>query len=157
MHALILAPFSARCLDRLRERIDVTYESWLDTNVLQDPDELGARLHRDGIDALVVEADFVFEELFDAAPALRFVGVCRNALNHVDLDSATAHGVAVVHAPGRNTNAVAEMTLGLIYKPQEWLWIRPEARYDWTQFHPIYTDGTRKEQLTLGFDVILVF
>jgi D-3-phosphoglycerate dehydrogenase len=114
MHALILAPFSARCLDRLLERIDVTYESWLDTNVLQDPGELGARLHRDGIDALVVEADFVFEELFDVASALRFVGVCRNALNHVDLDSATSHGVAVVHAPGRNTNAVAEMTLGLM-------------------------------------------
>ncbi|HET6614463.1 MAG TPA: NAD(P)-dependent oxidoreductase [Dehalococcoidia bacterium] len=114
MHALILAPFSARCLKRLRERVDVTYESWLDTNVLQDPDELGARLHREGVDALVVEADFVFEELFEAAPGLRFVGVCRNALNHVDIERATAHGVAVVHTPGRNTNAVAEMTLGLM-------------------------------------------
>jgi D-3-phosphoglycerate dehydrogenase len=114
MHALILAPFSSGCLERLRERIDVTYESWLRTNALHDPAELGARLDREGLDALVVEADFVFEELFDAAPRLRFVGVCRNALNHVDIESATTHGVAVVHAPGRNTNAVAEMTLGLM-------------------------------------------
>ncbi len=89
-------------------------ESWLDTNALQDPDVLGPRLARENFDALVVEADFVFAEVFDAAPELRFVGVCRNALNQVDVAAATAHGVAVSHARGRNTNAVAEMTLGLM-------------------------------------------
>jgi len=114
VHALILAPFSERYLARLRRSTGATYESWLDTNRLQDPDELGARLERDGVDVLIVEADFVFEEVFDAAPGLRLVGVCRNALNQVDIESATAHGVAVTHAPGRNTNAVAEMTLGLM-------------------------------------------
>lgn len=114
VRALILAPFSERSLDRLRRSIDVVYESWLDTNRLQDPDELGARLAAEEMDVLIVEADFVFGEVFDAAPGLRLVGVCRNALNQVDIDSATEHGVAVVHAPGRNTNAVAEMTLGLM-------------------------------------------
>jgi D-3-phosphoglycerate dehydrogenase len=114
MRALILAPFAERYLGRLRERVTVTYESWLDTNVLQDPAELGDRLHREDVGVLVVEADFVFDEVFAAAPGLRFVGVCRNALNQVDVESATAHGVAVTHAPGRNTNAVAEMTIGLM-------------------------------------------
>jgi D-3-phosphoglycerate dehydrogenase len=114
VRALILAPFSDRYLARLRRSLDVGYESWLDTNRLQDPDELGERLAREDVGALIVEADFVFEEVFDAAPGLRLVGVCRNALNQVDVESATAHGVAVTHAPGRNTNAVAEMTLGLM-------------------------------------------
>jgi hypothetical protein len=50
-----------------------------------------------------------------------------------------------------------EMTLGLIYKPHDWLWIRPEARYDWAQFGTPYTDGTRGSQFTLGFDVILLY
>ena len=90
------------------------YESWLDTNALQDPDQLGSRLAHDGFEVLVVEADFVFAEVFEAASGLRFLGVCRNALNQVDLEAATAHGVAVSHARGRNTNAVAEMTLGLM-------------------------------------------
>ncbi len=94
--------------------MDVSYESWTDTNRLQDPDELGARITEEGVGVLIVEADFVFEEVFDAAPGLLLVGVCRNALNQVDLPSATAHGVAVIHAPGRNTNAVAEMTIGLM-------------------------------------------
>ncbi len=114
MRALILAPFSDRQLARLRKHMDVTYESWTDTNRLQDPDDLGARLAAADIGALVVEADFVFEEVFAAARCLRLVGVCRNALNQVDVTGATAHGVAVTHAPGRNTNAVAEMTLGLM-------------------------------------------
>jgi len=114
VRALILAPFSDRYLVRLRRRLDVVYESWLDTHALQDPDDLGARLAREDVAVLVVEADFVFAEVFDAAPRLRLVGVCRNALSQVDVESASAHGVAVTHAPGRNTNAVAEMTLALM-------------------------------------------
>lgn len=114
MRALILAPFADSCLERLAARIDVAYESWLETGRLQDPEALGRRLADDDIAVLVVEADFVFEETFALAPGLRLVGTCRGALNQVDVRAATAHGVAVVHAPGRNTNAVAEMTLGLL-------------------------------------------
>ena len=50
-----------------------------------------------------------------------------------------------------------EQTLGLIYKPKSWLWFRPEARYDWSQFVKPYSDGTRSSQLTLAFDVIFLF
>ncbi len=114
MRALILAPFAEPELVRLRVAIEVTYESWLDTNRLQDPEQLGARLAAEGIGVLIVEADFEFEEVYDAAPAQRLDGACRNALNPEDHDAATARGIAVIHAPGRNTNAVAEMTLGFM-------------------------------------------
>lgn len=114
MRALILAPLAERWLARLARLGDVTYESWLDTHRIYDPEELGNRIAESDTDVLVVEADFIFEELFDAAPQLRMVGICRNALNQVDLESATDHGVVITHAPGRNTNAVAEMTLGLM-------------------------------------------
>ena len=50
-----------------------------------------------------------------------------------------------------------EMTLGLIYKPRTWLWIRPEIRYDWTTGRPAYNDERSKSQLTLGFDAIFLF
>ncbi len=49
------------------------------------------------------------------------------------------------------------MTLGLPYKPKPWLWIRPEARYDWAQYHHPFNDGTRGSQLTLAFDIIIQF
>ena len=50
-----------------------------------------------------------------------------------------------------------EITPGLIYKPKPWLWIHPEARYDWNQFAKPFSDGTRRSQLLLAFDVILQF
>ncbi len=112
--ALVLAPFSPAQLERLRQRLEVSYESWLETRRLQDPDELARRLHDEGISILVVESDFVFEDLIEQAPGLRFVGICRAATNHVDVDAATRHGVVVVNTPARNAQAVAEHALGLL-------------------------------------------
>jgi hypothetical protein len=60
----------------------------------------------------------------------------------------TATGVAATYY---------EQTLGLIYKPEPWLWIRPEARYDWAQGAKPFSDGTRSSQFTLAIDVIVQF
>ncbi|WP_435015548.1 outer membrane beta-barrel protein [Tundrisphaera sp. TA3] len=51
----------------------------------------------------------------------------------------------------------SEFTLGLIYKPKPYIWVRPEARYDFANEAIPYNDGTRTSQLTLGFDIILLF
>jgi D-3-phosphoglycerate dehydrogenase len=72
------------------------------------------RLGNEQVGAVVVEADFIFAETMVAALALRFVGLCRAALNQVDLDAATQHGVVVVNTPGRNAAAVAEHTVALM-------------------------------------------
>jgi hypothetical protein len=56
-----------------------------------------------------------------------------------------------------NADNYYEMTLGLIYKPKDQFWFRPEVRYDWSQFTHPYNDGTRNSQLTMAFDVILLF
>ncbi len=138
--ALILAPFSEVGLKRLADRVDVGYESWMDSGRLHDPDELAGRLNELGASILVIELDFVFEELFEAAPGLEFIGVCRAATNHVDIESATAHGVVVVNTPGRNAQAVAEHALGLMLAlarriPEshsyvlEGRWVNPAAPY----------------------------
>ena len=112
--ALILAPFSENALALLRQRAHVTHESWLDTRRLYAPDELAERIDRDGVGCLVVESDFVFDEVFERTPGLRFVGVCRGSVGNVDVEAATRCGVLVVNTPGRNAKAVAEHTLGLI-------------------------------------------
>ncbi len=114
MRALVLAPFHPSTLSSLQQLMPIDYESWTETRRLQDPEELGLRLQKERITHLVIEADFVFEELFQPAADLKFVGVCRADLNHVDLDAATQHGVLVVNTPGRNARAVAEHALGLM-------------------------------------------
>jgi len=113
-HALILAPFAEASAKRLGEKMQVTHENWLEAGRIYDPEELGRRLAAEQVHYLVVEADFVFEETFEAAKGLELVGICRNALNHVDIDAATKHGVLVVNVPGRNSLAVAEHTIGLM-------------------------------------------
>ena len=79
MNTLVLAPFTDAGLASLRELGDVTYEPWTETQLLYDPGQLGERLTSEGFGALVVEADFLFEELFDTAKGLRLAAICRAA------------------------------------------------------------------------------
>lgn len=112
--ALILAPFDTRQIFRLNAEIAIRYESWLDTRRVSDPDALAVRIRDERFTMLVIEADFVFEDMLDVCPALEFVGVCRSSVSQVDVEAATARGVTVVNAPGRNARAVAEHALALM-------------------------------------------
>lgn len=114
MKALVLAPFSCHALESLRRLMPLDYESWTHTRKLYDPEELGQRMKKEGTTILVVEADFIFEEVFQQAKDLGFLGVCRSSLNHVDLDAATRHDVLVVNTPWRNARAVAELAIALM-------------------------------------------
>lgn len=114
MKALVLAPFAEDALKALKAMLPVVYESWTDTHRLYAPEDLAGRINEQEVAVLIIEADFAFEELFEAAAPLRFLGICRQELNHVNLEAATRHGVAVVNAPARNAQAVAEHTLGLM-------------------------------------------
>lgn len=52
--------------------------------------------------------------VFEAAPRLRWLGVCRGGPVNVDLAAASEAGVQVSFAPGRNAQAAAEYAIGLI-------------------------------------------
>lgn len=114
MKALILAPFDPLALEKLGKRLEVIYESWMDTRRLLSPEELVARIQSNEVQIVVVEADFIFDEVFENTNKLRFVGICRGAVNNVDIEAATRHGVLVVNTPARNAVSVAELTVGLM-------------------------------------------
>ncbi|MEX2598172.1 MAG: NAD(P)-dependent oxidoreductase, partial [Dehalococcoidia bacterium] len=151
---LVLAPFSQHGLSSLEHFGQVTYEPWTETQTLQDPEELGRRIAETGFAGLIVEADFLFDELFSSASPLRFAAVCRGALNHVDLDAATEHGVAVVHTPGRNAQAVAELVQGLVLSlarqiPRSIAYVQAGAWQDPTDAY-IRFQGREVQGATLG-------
>ena len=54
------------------------------------------------------------DTILGACPRLRVVGRHGVGLDTVDLEAATRRGVAVVHAPGSNAQAVAEHALMLM-------------------------------------------
>ena len=63
--------------------------------------------------AIFVEAEPVDEAMLAKVPNLEVVGCLRSEPVNVDLEAARACGVAVLHTPGRNAEAVADFTLGL--------------------------------------------
>jgi D-3-phosphoglycerate dehydrogenase len=113
--ALVTAPLRGEGFDRLRELVEVTYEPWIEHVPLKllDADALAARAAELGATVLVVEADSVKGPVLDL-PVVA-VASTRGDPNNVDVAGATAKGIPVLHAPGRNADAVAEMALALLF------------------------------------------
>jgi D-3-phosphoglycerate dehydrogenase len=77
------------------------------------PPELAARIA--DVDLLIVEYEHVPAAVLDAAPQLRLLACCRNEPDAtVDVAAASALGIPLLYAPGRNAIAVAEYALGLM-------------------------------------------
>ena len=66
------------------------------------------------VDAIIIRSDKVDNEVFEAAKSLKIVVRAGAGYDNVDLDAATAHNVCVMNTPGQNSNAVAELALGLL-------------------------------------------
>ena len=65
-------------------------------------------------DALIIRSDVVDAEVLDAAKQLKIVVRAGAGYDNIDLESATAHHVVAMNTPGQNSNAVAELALGLM-------------------------------------------
>ncbi|MBR3292072.1 MAG: 3-phosphoglycerate dehydrogenase [Bacteroidales bacterium] len=65
-------------------------------------------------DALIVRSDKVTAEVVEAARKLKIVVRAGAGFDNLDLAACTAHGVVAMNTPGQNSNAVAELALGLM-------------------------------------------
>jgi D-3-phosphoglycerate dehydrogenase len=102
-------------LDKLAKLVDVVHEPWIDQSPLRlyDGAALAQRLEAEGADIAIVEADFVSGPVFELP--LLAVAATRGDPNNVDVAAATAAGVPVLRAPGRNADAVAEVGIALLF------------------------------------------
>lgn len=66
------------------------------------------------VDALIIRSDNVDAEVLDAAKNLKIVVRAGAGYDNIDLAAATAHNVVAMNTPGQNSNAVAELALGLM-------------------------------------------
>ena len=112
--ALVTAPFRGEGLDTLRGLANVVLDPWIEQQPLRmySGEQLAERCEKEGADLLVVESDSVKGPVLDLP--LVAIGSCRGDPNNVDVATATAKGIPVLRAPGRNADAVAELTVGLI-------------------------------------------
>jgi D-3-phosphoglycerate dehydrogenase len=68
----------------------------------------------DDEEILLVHGAPVTDAVLDASPNLRVVGVARGGPVNVDLTAASDRGIAVITAPARNAEAVADLTLAFM-------------------------------------------
>jgi len=64
--------------------------------------------------AIIIRSDIIDAEVLDAAKDLKIVVRAGAGYDNVDLAAATAHNVCVMNTPGQNSNAVAELALGMM-------------------------------------------
>ena len=77
-----------------------------------DPAELAALVA--DADVLVTHLAPVTASVIAAAGRLRLIGSVRGGPVNVDVDAATARGIPVAYLPGRNLEAAAEYTIGMM-------------------------------------------
>jgi D-3-phosphoglycerate dehydrogenase len=113
--ALVTAPFRGEGLDTLRELAEVVYDPWIEQRPLRlyNSEQLAERVQAEGADILVVESDSVKGPVMELP--LVAIGSCRGDPNNVDIPAATQRGIPVLRAPGRNADAVAELTVALLF------------------------------------------
>jgi D-3-phosphoglycerate dehydrogenase / 2-oxoglutarate reductase len=114
LKALVTAPVAGPGLDLLRQVADIVVDPWIDHEPLRiyDADQLAERAKQENADILIVEADRCAGPVFERD--LVAICSCRGDPTNVDVEGATKAGIPVIRAPGRNADAVAEITVALL-------------------------------------------
>lgn len=105
-------PFAKVAVDGIREVIEqagyelVLLEKYANKQLLLDAVA--------NVDALIIRSDNVDAEVLEAANNLKIVVRAGAGYDNIDLAAATKHNVVAMNTPGQNSNAVAELALGLM-------------------------------------------
>jgi autoinducer 2 (AI-2) kinase len=109
---LVAADLDDDGLAALREIGDVEAQSFRKAMRLLTGPSLAKALA--GVQVFVTEVDVVNAQALVEADDLRVIAVCRGDAVNVDLEACTALGIPVLHTPGRNADAVADLTLAFL-------------------------------------------
>lgn len=109
------APLRGPGLDTLQQLGEVIVDPWIDHNPLRlfNSEKLAEKAKEVGATILICEADSCKGPVFDLP--LTAIGSTRGDPTNVDVEGATAAGIPVLRAPGRNADAVAEMTVAMLF------------------------------------------
>jgi len=77
-----------------------------------DPSELINAV--EDVDAMIIRSDKATKEVLDAAKNLKIIVRAGAGYDNINLEAATVNNVVAMNTPGQNSNAVAELALGMM-------------------------------------------
>ncbi|MCK5847046.1 MAG: 3-phosphoglycerate dehydrogenase [Bacteroidales bacterium] len=105
-------PFAAEAIPQIKKVIESAGFEMILLEKYSDKSELLTAVA--DVDAIIIRSDKITEEVIAAAKNLKIVVRAGAGYDNVDLAAATAAGVTVMNTPGQNSNAVAELAVGLM-------------------------------------------
>jgi autoinducer 2 (AI-2) kinase len=112
MRILVTATLDEGGIETLSRYGQVSYEGFGEKKRLLAGRKLVRALQ--GFDVFVTEVDQVRAKVLEQVENLRVIACCRADPVNIDVAIATERGIPVLHAPGRNAQAVADLTLALM-------------------------------------------
>lgn len=104
------APVAIKKIKKIFEKAGNEYQVEMLENYSEKDDLLQAVTYAD---AMIVRSDIIDADVFNAASNLKIVIRAGAGYDNVDLNAATSNGTVVMNTPGQNSNAVAELAIGL--------------------------------------------
>ena len=105
-------PFSKIAVDQIREIVEKGGHELATLEKYTDVQQLYAAVA--DADALIVRSDKVTKEVIAAAPKLKIVVRAGAGYDNLDLAACTERGIVAMNTPGQNSNAVAELAIGMM-------------------------------------------
>ena len=105
-------PFAPAAVGQIREIIENAGYAFALLEKYGSQDDLEKAVA--DVDALIIRSDKVDAGVIGAAGKLKIVVRAGAGYDNIDLEAATAGGVVAMNTPGQNSNAVAELALGMM-------------------------------------------
>ncbi|HPX58099.1 MAG TPA: 3-phosphoglycerate dehydrogenase, partial [Candidatus Cloacimonas acidaminovorans] len=105
-------PFAADAVQKIKAELEKAGYEYSFLENYTDKSELHNALA--DAEAVIIRSDIMDEEAFNSAPKLKIVVRAGAGYDNIDLKAATAHNVVAMNTPGQNSNAVAELAIGMM-------------------------------------------
>ena len=105
-------PFAKKAVDEIRKVVEGAGFHLELLEKYADPSDLLKAVN--DVDALIIRSDKVTKEVIDAARNLKIIVRAGAGYDNVHLEAATSRKIVVMNTPGQNSNAVAELAIGMM-------------------------------------------